>query len=83
MWVISIRNTPPVEGTSATSPSEVENVERSSCANCHNRHIEYKWISCFPYPFLFRVVTKSKKTVQKKEDYLSKNSNLQMYEEKY
>lgn len=34
-WVISITKTPPVEGTSATSPSEVENVERSSCANCH------------------------------------------------
>lgn len=45
------------------------------------RHIEYKWISCFPYPFLFRVVTKRMKTVQKKDYYLSKNSNLQIYEE--
>lgn len=48
-WVISIMKTPPVEGTSATSASEVENVERSSCANCHD-HISNKMNQLFPPP---------------------------------
>ena len=32
-WTMSIVKTPPVEGIKATSPREVENVERSSWAN--------------------------------------------------
>lgn len=32
-WTISIVKTPPVDGTKETSPRDVENVDRSSCAN--------------------------------------------------
>jgi hypothetical protein len=39
-------NVPPTEGCNATSPSEVENVERSSCANYDN-HISAKPIKGF------------------------------------
>lgn len=33
IWTRSTVKTPPVEGIKATSPRDVENVERSSCAN--------------------------------------------------
>jgi len=39
-------NVPPTEGCNATSPSEVENVERSSCANYDN-YISVKLIKGF------------------------------------